>query len=259
MAIGIALVSILLPAVSSSRNMARMAREQSSGRALMLGVFNYANDHEGEIIHGYCRDTMDVNELPIVPDNKEEWARYPLRLIKYIGDYDRRVIVADTKGWRSSLADATTYFISLYPSFGMNAVFVGGDESGNDTGGIKPVAKNFDRYGSFCLTRMGQAQSPSRQIVFVSAHADEGGEEIKGYFKVLAPKMLASAWKSGPPAEDSRAADYGYVDFRYNNKAVVAHLDGHVEMLDEEQLRDMRRWSDLAARADDPNHPGFNR
>lgn len=259
MAIGITLVAILMPVVSSSRNMARMAREQSSGRSLMLGVFNYANDHEGEIIHGYCRHPMDVSELPIKPSNPEEWARYPLRLLKYIGDYDKRVIVADSKGWYTSLEDTTPYFISLFPSFGINAIFVGGDESGSDAGGLRPVVKDFDRYGKFCLTRMGEAQSPSRQIVFVSARASDGGQSVSGYFKVVAPRSISSAWAGGPFTEDSPAANFGFVDFRYNSKAVVAHLDGHVEMLNEEQLRDMRRWSDLAARADDPNHSGFNR
>ena len=36
-------------------------------------------------------------------------------------------------------------------------------------------------------------------------------------------------------------------------QAVAVMLDGHVEMLDETQLRDMRRWSNQAAELDNPN------
>jgi hypothetical protein len=46
------------------------------------------------------------------------------------------------------------------------------------------------------------------------------------------------------------------VDFRYNGKAVVACLDGHVELLTREEMRDMRRWSNLHAQSDDPNFAG---
>lgn len=255
-AIGIALIAILLPVIASGRNMARMAREQSGGRSLMMGMFNYANDHDGEIIHGYCKHPVDLSALPIKPETSEEGSRYPLRLIQYIGDYDKRIIVADSKNWYQSISEASPYVISLYPSFGMNIFFVGGDESGNDSGGIKPIEKHFDMYGKFCLTRIGEAQAPSRQIVFVSARGSDRQDprsHYAGFFRVIAPKTVGDKWTSQPFSDSANAADYGYVDFRYNNKAVVAHLDGHVEMLDETQLRDMRRWCDLAARANDPN------
>ncbi|MEM7392581.1 MAG: prepilin-type cleavage/methylation domain-containing protein, partial [Verrucomicrobiota bacterium] len=49
------------------------------------------------------------------------------------------------------------------------------------------------------------------------------------------------------------AAQFGFVDLRYNGKAVVACLDGHTETLNEEQIQDMRRWSPLAAAEDDPD------
>ena len=44
------------------------------------------------------------------------------------------------------------------------------------------------------------------------------------------------------------------IDYRFNGKAVSACLDGHVELLGPEEMQDMRRWSNLAALADDPNH-----
>jgi hypothetical protein len=46
------------------------------------------------------------------------------------------------------------------------------------------------------------------------------------------------------------APAYGWLDLRHFDKAVVTHFDGHVESLTNPQLRDMRRWSDQADRAD---------
>lgn len=48
----------------------------------------------------------------------------------------------------------------------------------------------------------------------------------------------------------SAPSTYGYIDFRHNKKAVSAMTDGHVEMLGISQLRDMRRWSNEAWKAD---------
>ncbi|MCO6401779.1 MAG: prepilin-type N-terminal cleavage/methylation domain-containing protein [Verrucomicrobia bacterium] len=248
----VVLAVLHIPAVAKFRSMARASQEQAMGRSLMVGVFNYAADHGGEVIHGYCKHPIAPEELPIQPQTAEEVARYPLRLIKYIGSYDKRIMVAESKGWFKPLGEANSYDISVFPSMGMNIFYVGGDESGNDSGGIKPIQAHFDRFGKFCITHIGDAQTPSRQIVFVSARTTSGGL-VPGYFKVVAPKIMGAKWAGAPFTEDSDAGQYGYVDFRYDGKAIVAHLDGHVEKLDETALRDMRRWSDMASRADDPN------
>lgn len=48
----------------------------------------------------------------------------------------------------------------------------------------------------------------------------------------------------------SNPTDWGYVDPRWNNRAVSLMMDGHVDMLTLEQLRDMRRWANKADRPD---------
>ncbi len=246
---------LALPAISRSRLMARMTREQAMARMLMQGVMNYATEHGGEIIHGYCRHAVDWDALPVRPESTEEVARYPLRLMQYIGHYDKRLMVADSKNWYKPLMQASSYDISLFPSLGMNMLYVGGDESGNDASGLKPIETHFARVGKFCLTRISESKQPSQQIVFVSARASLGGpgEHFAGYFKVVAPNTTGVRWKGEPFTARSDAGDYGFVDLRYDDRAVVAHLDGHVEMLNEEQLRDMRRWSNQAAEQDDPD------
>ncbi|HMP76256.1 MAG TPA: type II secretion system protein [Kiritimatiellia bacterium] len=247
------LASLLFSGVQGARNAARMANEKASGRSLMMGVFNYANDNGGALIRGYTRQVRP-QELPLHVGSTEEAFRYPLRLIPYIGDYQKRVLVADGQGWHVPLAEASEYLVSLFPSFGMNTYFVGGDESGNESGGVLPIPAHFDRFGKFCLTHLSESAQPSRQIVFVSARGEGDGRRYSGYFKVLPPRLFSYSWSGASYSEHALPRDHGHVDFRYKGKAVVAHLDGHVEMLDETQLRDMRRWSNLAAIAGDPNH-----
>jgi hypothetical protein len=48
--------------------------------------------------------------------------------------------------------------------------------------------------------------------------------------------------------------DYGWVDFRYDGKAVAAFLDGTVRMCGPEELADMRLWTHAAIDANDPNY-----
>ena len=125
--------------------------------------------------------------------------------------------------------------MSLVPSLGVNGVYVGGDES-SPMNPFNPRAAA--RYGDFCVLRLNQSVKPSQLIVFASASYHDvriGGKQL-GYFKIEYPDKN--------------------VDFRYNGKAVVACLDGHVELLTREEMRDMRRWSNLHAQSDDPNFAG---
>ena len=247
------LSSLVFPVVTGALEKGRMVSEQSCARNLMFGLFNYASDHDGAILPGYR------NEPTTGPDGKmlsfPASARYPWRLMPYAGGIDKRIMWANGAGRNLVDSSSEAYSVSVAPSFGMNIFFVGGDDSGISGQGIKPTEANFSRFGQFCISRLEEAYTPSRQIVFTSAHmTGEGGKNVPGYYMVQAPAVASPLWSQHPFDASQPPARHGYVDFRYGGLAVVAHLDGHVEMLDEEALRDMRRWSNLASMADDPNH-----
>ncbi|MEQ1859537.1 MAG: hypothetical protein ABMA13_06345 [Chthoniobacteraceae bacterium] len=128
----------------------------------------------------------------------------------------------------------------------MNTVFVGGDY-----GSFNPEnPRALNAYGDFCVTRLGEAVRPQTLVVFASACFESDGERVPGYFKVEAPSLTARRW----PRKYQRGAPatmFGQVDFRYDDRAITAMLDGHVELLDFQQLSDMRRWSNQAAETDD--------
>ena len=84
-------------------------------------------------------------------------------------------------------------------------------------------------------------------IVFASSISDTDGDgKASGYFKVTPPKSpLSPTW--GPYKGVMDPGSMGNVSLEYGGSAMVANLDGSVTVLNEEDLRDMRRWSNQAA------------
>jgi len=136
------------------------------------------------------------------------------------------------------------YMVSLTPSFGLNYFNLGGDLT---NGG----ANN----SSDCIKRITQATGASRRIVFVTSRSTGAAGTVEGYFKIVAPtqafEFSASGWSPQPYEEAGDPAAWGYVHPRYFDTAIVGQLDGHSERLRIDDLRDMTRWSEKAARLGD--------
>jgi prepilin-type N-terminal cleavage/methylation domain-containing protein len=247
------LSALMVPMITGAMARARSVSERACARNLMIGFYNYAHDHDGQLMAGYRNEpTTGPDGTPLAFPAS---ARYPWRLMPYAGGVDKRIMWAIPSSRNMVDTSSEAYSVSVTPTFGMNTFYVGGDDSGLSGQGIKPTEANFNRFGKFALTHIDESINPSRQIVFASARmTGQNGKTVPGYYMVQAPAVVGTLWSSKTYAEDSPPAHHGYVDFRYENRAVVAHLDGHVDMLGETDLRDMRRWSNLAAMADDPNH-----
>lgn len=249
------LAAWLIPTVLAGLTAAKRTREISCAKSLMTGVFNYANANRGELLPGYHNQPVEGPDGAPLPFPAS--ARYPWRLMPYIGSQSSSVMWANPDGGNERIRESSSdaYAVSISPSLGMNIFYVGGDDSGNSGQGIRPTAGNIKRFGKFCVTLMSEVHRPSQLLVFAGARMPgEQGNIVPGYFMVQAPNVVGQLWSSAPVTEQSPPAQHGYVDFRYNGHTVVAHLDGHVELLQEKDLRDMRRWSNLAAQADDPDH-----
>jgi prepilin-type N-terminal cleavage/methylation domain-containing protein len=228
-----------------------LAREIGSGRNLMAGFLAYSADNNMEIMPGYMakpgRVTDDHGQSLTFPSS----GRYPWRLAKYLKASPKGTLIVNQQARLTENKDHGfyTYVVSLLPNLGMNVTFVGGDETGN----LAPT--NFTRsvFGDFCLTNLNQAVHASSQIVFCSAHYSQTGEGAFGFHMVTAPYTTSRNW-APDYKPDLPPARTGYVHFRYNGRAVAAMLDGHTEMLDFEQMQDMRRWCNPAADNNDPKY-----
>lgn len=235
------LAGLALPVLGRIADGGQQAAEVSAARTLVAGYLSAAADNNNQLLPGYkapdagttLRDGPNGNVI----SNLEAQKRYAWRLAPYL-DYDIGTLLVGNARYAPADDGMYHYLVSVYTVMGMNTSYVGGHFGGG--GLINP--DNRRTPAGAVVRNLNQAVQPSKLIVFASAAMDQDG--IKpGNFHVLPPKL--------------RPGTASNVDFRWNDKAIVACLDGHVEMLDREQMNDMRRWSNRAAMADDPNSSGL--
>jgi prepilin-type N-terminal cleavage/methylation domain-containing protein len=240
-----ALAVISATSYLSIRQKARMVTEVGAARNLVAAYLSNAADHNGQVMPGYQSDpdTINLNGEPVsYPMN----ARYPWRLAQDASRIDGIILF---NGNESALTEPNSdYLVSVMPNLGLNAVLLGGHYGGGSP--LPPSPRLVEAYGKFHLTRIAEAVAPEKLIVFASARS---GKDRPGYFEIRPPKLTGPVWSSAGFSRDSPASTHGFVDFRYDGKAVTASLAGSVELLTESEMRDMTRWSNQAAMKNDPD------
>lgn len=257
------LIGILLPALAGARAVGRQCVEMSKANQLMVAFALYADANAGKVLPGYPTNEMvrgenapyDMNGDRIAGGmaNEEVAKRYPWRIAPYLeynfaGLYDYPIDF--------SLPDIR-YRISLYPTLGINASFVGGNSRD-----LAFDSRIRNLYGPFFVSRMSEVRDPTSLITFASARGINNGAQAidgldprqEGYFLIRSPRMFASAgpqWEAEyvPDAVDV-GANSGFVSLRHRGKAVTSMLDGHCTTLGWSDLQDMRLWCDMATSPD---------
>jgi hypothetical protein len=64
---------------------------------------------------------------------------------------------------------------------------------------------------------------------------------------------MGAAWSKEPYDEDANPEEWGNIHARYGGLVLIGCVDGHAEMMTPADLRDMRLWSNDAARANNPD------
>ncbi|GEM_PF-1799880 len=250
------LVSVLLPALQGARSAAVKTRELASARTLMTAYILKAEDDDRKVMLGSFDPTgresfTDEFGRPVVG---ETLSRYPFRLAPYF-DFEwtgathinEQATALDElrSKYRGSPPELNEwhYEVSLYPSFGLNQTYVGGNAKD---------PRFFDR--RFHVDRLTDATRPNWLITFASSYFAgptplSGGSALtEGFFRISPPRT--SEWKGRDPMDPNY---FGNVHPRYSGQAVATFFDGSVGSLTTEELVDMRRWADPAAKANDPN------
>ena len=244
MAVIAVLAGMLVPALARSKDKARYINEVSSARQVMIAHRLYTDDNAGQILPGYRYGFSAVdpagNEIAH-PVN----ARYPWRLASYCGDnfellYSNRNSSLLRSFRESSRLEDYVYSASVFPSLGVNSVFVGGDDLI-----LPPSPQAVSRYGEFCVLQEWDARRPSELLVFASARSIHDSRPVDGFYKVLPPYLARRNWATDWSASSSPEA-FGFVHPRYNGRAVTAMMDGHVDGFTSTELQDMRRWANHA-------------
>lgn len=235
-----ALIGLLLPALSRARSAARGATGRSALRQVIMAYTSYADQSHDELMPGYAdglqaRDREGQRFGPPVSN------RYPWRLIPYL-NWEWRILYYDVE------VPSDHYIRSVYPRFGLNSRFMGGDSRAY---GFNPDA--LAAWGPFYARRTTDVPLASRQIVFADAFStSEGGQALdpetgNGYFEIRAPWFAEREWRLESP---TAAVDLGYLAERWDGRANLAFLDGHSEAHSIESLDDMMKWAPLARSRD---------
>lgn len=209
----------------------RKTKEIHAAKVLIVGYHAYAADNGGKLLKVMDPNPGIVLDKQGVPIMSHAGNRWPLRLAPYI-EYDESILLVNNAEAAPATSRWRSYLITVFPTLGINGAFVGGKYGTIMDPDHPRLSKSR---GNFCVTTITQPVDPSKLIVFASAKMD--GINHSGCYDVGMPGFGA----------------LGEVEYKYDGQAVVAYFDGHVELNSIDDLKDMRRWSNLAAIQDDPN------
>jgi len=223
--VSIAVITILaaigFSGYSSYIKSAEKGREVHAGRALMAGFHAYAADNGGRLIKAMDPKpgkVLDDKGKPVMSHAAKRW---PWRLAPYI-DYSINILMVNNQKAAPPDDSMYSYLVTVFTTFGMNGTYVGGKYG-------TPVSP--DRGNKSVVTNITQVNEPSKLVVFAISKME--GAEHRGCFDVAGPETRGAV---------------GEVDYRYNNKAVVAYFDGHVELNSKQELSNTERWNNFATK-----------
>jgi len=225
----------------------KMVREVAAGKTLITAYLTYAAENDGSYLPG-----MDLTvKEGYTPEGKKltpvhAAQRYPYRLAPYFDNKIRgTILVNDNEAQiKKAVGNMFEYGVSTFPAFGINYYFVGGN--------LQNTVPPKLTWPAECVTR--QSQATTSILAFVSGGMFDGTTHVDGYNILTPPNTVGPAWSKTPWAKNSDPGTYGFVDARYDGKAVCVYLDGSVKMQSIEELRDMRLWNRNAALQNNPDY-----
>ena len=268
------LIAILLPALNRARKIAAEVKSLSGMRQLMYGYTAYHVDNRGDLLYGYTPDTIagkavkaeDVRSGNAVTGQPAR--RYPWRLLKYCSNVwpiihaHAAIPPLPQRGDDAATVSGKAYSLSVNPTYGINATFVGGStdmdgfvDTNTTPGGPPMYTPNRGKHIAFKTT---DVHRPTELIVFTDAYStvvQTSTNEVTGFHVAMPPRAGGLArWTVDPAkgvAVSLRGAELIGVPHGWFTKNVVTgFFDGHAEARRPDQLLDMRLWCDRAASPD---------
>lgn len=241
------LVGILAPSLGKARQAGKAAEALAASRSLMQAYSMYANAHKGNVLPGHLDPTQPrgiVDEFgnEVSPPVSQRWV---YRLAPYF-DHGwtgtthigaRRETIRDGERIRSQPNGQFlwSYEVSIFPSFGLNWRYAGGDYRRPDW-----LAQRHH------VTRIDDALTPCNLITFSSARFRVAGTRVEGYIEVSPPPLGAIFDERAETSAPATA--FGNNHPRYLGASVTGFFDGHAAVLRAAELADRRRWSNTAAK-----------
>lgn len=266
------LIAILLPSLKRARDAAKQARGASNLRQMMMGYSAYHADNRGWILYGYQPQTVAGQSFRIHdPDSGHTFTgidggliamRYPWRLLPYVANNWGVIYSHDppSKGFTflgQSYSDAASvaYRVALSPTFGINAVYVGGHFGPRYKGFVTHSGGAYvPNQRKHVVFREGEVLRPSELIVFADAkQRDNTITEGDGGFHWLTPPRAGGEFWSVHGGEFTvlnPGTPIGLPEGRYTGYTLTGFFDGHAKAMRPERLENMRLWANWADELD---------
>lgn len=249
------LMAFAVPAYRHISSDARLTMEMSAARQMAMAWNSYAVDAKSWVLPGFKTGLPAYQENgAIIPaatygGGATISARYPWRIAPYLSHNFHGMYVGDQREELDTLKDGPReqylYFASLYPSFGLNSTFVGGDQ---ERYAFMPNAP--EPFRNFYVSRLSSVRKPEQMLVFASSRtaSTNDGRMVEGYFRLEAPRLAAPQWAENYDPADP--ASFGNVSARQRGSAVCAFAGGNVDAIRVDLLKDMRYWANTADKPD---------
>lgn len=246
------LLGVLLPALGRAKGAAAVAQQLAAAQQLMQGYLMYAEEHRGFVLPAFVEPGVGPSAIhePVMDHlgrtvTGQAAKRYFWRLLPYLDD-NFEVFYRDRTLLEELLRGDDTYQLSVFPGFGLNYKFVGGQP-----GYYSNQLYQQSVYGArgWFVAKVDDADRPAELFTFVSAASTLSGRFVDGYFQAGAPTTSPGPmWQdNGLPTASSAAPEgFGNVWPVEHDIAVAGMFDGHAEAVGWSPLRDMRRWAPKA-------------
>ena len=216
-----------LPTYKSAMLAAKKSNDISAAKQLITAFHSHLGDNNNVFIKPYDINGVakDMSGGELSGEDSHEAHRWPWRLAPYLnyGMYGS-VLVNESKSFVESQGGLSqTYLVSVIPSLGMNNYLGGNDSSGPSSANINVAVNAL------------QVPKPGKMIVFCTSRSEAVGKKYRGFYYVMPPT-------SSKYNDDTSSKSTGYISARYNNNAVAAFLDGHVEVLQFSDLTNKAYW-----------------
>ncbi|MEM1355549.1 MAG: type II secretion system protein [Planctomycetota bacterium] len=229
------LISILLPVLGAARDSAKRTKELSAARMITAANRMWIDDHDSTLFK-----TTDYSPPQTIRNNYGDivWNHltqtgdagaflgYSWRLAPYF-DYniEGALLINEQAGvlneYEPSAPTLYNYLTGDGPSFGMN--FYMGEMSGQSP--LYPYDLVYER----------QVQQPSGMLIAASAR---NPFTIGDFDKYPAGFRYVSRPTDQYYEARTLAQFFGYMHLRWDQKAVIAYLDGHADMMGEQEIND---------------------
>lgn len=258
------LVAMLLPVLGGARRSARELRSQSGLRQMMIGYTMYHQENRGAVLMGYTPATL--NGAAVAVDDPVSGRtftvpvadRYPWRLLGCVGNIweilHSHADVPPIPAAGDSAVDAfkKAYTLSINPTYGINAVYVGG-QTGPIYAGFAGPNGDAPNVGRHVVFRGSEVRRSTELIVFADSKARNapGGGGGSGLHYLTPPHARGHNWEIvDGKVRPLSGMLMGLPEGWYSPRVMVAFFDGHVEARLPGELADMRLWANWADHAD---------